>query len=660
MELIISRHCVAQDSEGGLSPLQQALLAAPERVRIADAPTGAGKSYAFQYAMARQNARVLFIIPTRRLAQNLAVGLLHDLMEKEGWHEETARAKVAIWSSDETARLKEQGLVHVGGHRLRQLQSLDDTWEEGEIIFAIPEVVSHLLLRPSLQAGQAAKGIFDLLTHFEHIVFDEFHTIEPRGFGLAAVCAKLSAVFPWSRAKVSFLSATPLDICPVLDRLGVPAEQVKLLREEVGDKGRPLHGDVLLGFSGASSLAELIEIHKEQIAEEARNRCQTVVIYDQLGDLRRELPKLGRTLKSIGIEANRALVINSIDDSGRDGPTALGFTAGRWQDPDRFDVLIATASVEMGVTFRAANLMFMEPGFEPLNFLQRYGRAARRGEDGRVWVRCDESMRSDKPWLRELCSWVERHEGLRVSIENLTVQLSRSKQVQFRETGQDHARYFGALPNRAAFSAGLYWNALLAHPSNKGHRFEHLAKHQPQTAKAVYGWLKEVRKMQNDRFFGAAVKSWCDRFETLAYTLRSIGPRLRIVESDGRVIYPDLHWLRRETDIIQRFPRQSGGDGKEEIHLPGSLDDYLLEEKNRVIKPITVKFPHTQDSPMLPHNSESIDAWCRLLHDRRGRESLAWEDYPESMRAAEWLVRNTGLLVSDEESLCLAASNFVL
>ena len=42
-------------------------------------------------------------------------------------------------------------------------------------------------------------------------------------------------------------------------------------------------------------------------------------------------------------------------------------------------VLIATASVEMGVTFRAANLLFMEPGFEPLNFLQRYGRAARKG-----------------------------------------------------------------------------------------------------------------------------------------------------------------------------------------------------------------------------------------------------------------------------------------
>jgi CRISPR-associated endonuclease/helicase Cas3 len=196
MAIVIARHCVAQDPVTGLSPLQRALLDDPHPVRIADAPTGAGKSYAFQYALAQHQQRILFIVPTRRLAQNLAAGLARDLIEKARWPAALAEAKVALWSSDATEQLKEQGVMHIGGHRLRQIQGLDDTREGGEMIVAIPEVVSQLLLRKRLEARQADKGIFDLLANFEHIVFDEFHTIEPRGFGLAAVCAKLAAGFP--------------------------------------------------------------------------------------------------------------------------------------------------------------------------------------------------------------------------------------------------------------------------------------------------------------------------------------------------------------------------------------------------------------------------------------------------------------------------------
>ena len=47
MEVTIKRHCVPSDPQTGLSPLQTVLLESPERVRVASAPTGAGKSYAF-------------------------------------------------------------------------------------------------------------------------------------------------------------------------------------------------------------------------------------------------------------------------------------------------------------------------------------------------------------------------------------------------------------------------------------------------------------------------------------------------------------------------------------------------------------------------------------------------------------------------------------
>jgi len=655
MPLTIARHCVPPSpNDPKLSPLQHALLHEPRRVRIADAPTGAGKSYAFQYAMANraengEGKRVLFIVPTRRLAQNLAASLVRNLVENEGWPAAKAAGKVALWSSDATARLKEQGVANINGHRVRQLAELDITEAGGEMIVAIPEVVSHLLLRRRMEKGQSAITALDLLADFEHIVFDEFHSIDPRGFGLAAVCAKLAAGCEWSRAKLSFLSATPLDIQSALEKLGVDPAQIAALHETVGEEGRPLHGDVELAFSAAASLAELVDEHKTRVAGEVQAGRQVVVIYDKLGDLRRELSALRETFDGLGIAPAQVLAVNSIDDSGGAGLTGGGFTAGRGQNPDDFAILVATASVEMGMTFRAANLLFMEPGFEPLNFLQRYGRAARRGEPGQVWVRCDAGMAGSKPWLRELVDWAQARDGQRVGIAELTALLCRAKQTEFKTPLGDSARHFGALPSRAVYTAGLYWNALLQHRSVSGPRKEQLLALRPDSAKAVYAWLKAVREMEKDRLFGAAAKHWCDRFEALAYTLRDIGGRLRFIESDGLVRTAPLLWLERETNILNRFLTHKGPDGKDEIRLPGSLDDYLLDEKNRVRPMLKVFFPNTCYTEDLRKDKELIDTWCRKLKKRDGQEGMAWELYPQAMQAAEKLVRTTGLVVSDDE-----------
>ena len=65
MTVTIAKHAVAQ-LESGLSPLQQDLLDHPAKIRLVDAPTGAGKTYAFQRGLVTRNQRILFIVPTRR------------------------------------------------------------------------------------------------------------------------------------------------------------------------------------------------------------------------------------------------------------------------------------------------------------------------------------------------------------------------------------------------------------------------------------------------------------------------------------------------------------------------------------------------------------------------------------------------------------------
>jgi CRISPR-associated helicase Cas3 len=646
VEVIVKRHCVGRDPRSGLSPLQEELLNNPAPVRIAEAPTGAGKSYAFEKAMAR-GERVLFIVPTRRLAQNLLAGLLENLTRNHEWTEEEAQKKLALWSSDATEQLRMEGILNIGARRIRQIYSLDLTREGGEMIIAVPETVSHILLRFRKEAGQTDTGIFDLLTNFEHIVFDEFHTISARGFGLAGLIAKLAAEADGVRAKVSFLSATPLDIKPVLRRFDVPEERVVELHEEVTGAGRAVHGDVRLLLQDAPKLTELIRKHIDAVRGELKSGNQVVVIYDALRELLEELSAMRELLQEAGVAPGRALLINSISDStvGDDG-TGF-FKVGRMHAPEEFEVLIATASVEMGVTFRA-NLLFMEPGFEPMNFLQRYGRAARGDHAGQVVVRWNEEVANRRPWFRELRLWMEEYDGREVTIGDLTSLLTRSVRLRFQDGSEDDARTFGRLPIRAAYAAGLYWKVLMNHWTSRGGRWKRLKDHQPKPAATIFGLLREVRTMERDRIFGRAVKEWCDGFEAEALTLRDIGTRVRVIDGRGRQMLIDTLWLRRYTKILDCFPAGfSDKDGTEELRIDGDLTDWMQEKRHYVPAKRTVFFPHTPFTAEIPDNSSLVDEWCRLMRDPSASDSDAWDEYPEAMAAAEKLVRLTGLVVCD-------------
>ena len=167
--------------------------------------------------------------------------------------------------------------------------------------------------------------------------------------------------------------------------------------------------------------------------------------------------------------------------------------------------------------------------------------------------------------------------------------------------------------------------------------------------------------MEKDRIYAAAARKWCNRFESQAYTLRDIGRRIRVVQTDGGPVEVDQVWLERETTVLERGLHRPGADGQDEIHITGELDDYLREEKQFLVKRmVTAYFPHTEHSASLPANVELVDTWCRDLNDRNSIEGMAWEDYPEAMAAAEKLVRLTGLVPGDDEDISLAASSGVL
>jgi CRISPR-associated endonuclease/helicase Cas3 len=173
--------------------MQEALLDATHSPTLASAPTGAGKSYVYRRAVQR-GERVLFVVPTRRLAQNQAASLRDDL-RKDGWPEVDVATKIAVWTGDTAALLRDQG-VNVLMRRLSEFPGLRHG-ERGEIIFITPETLSGLLFNPIRSDGLGDAGPEMLMGAFDRIVFDEFHLIQARGFGLVSLCTGLALHGPW-------------------------------------------------------------------------------------------------------------------------------------------------------------------------------------------------------------------------------------------------------------------------------------------------------------------------------------------------------------------------------------------------------------------------------------------------------------------------------
>ena len=235
--MIIRAHSVPTLASG-LSAMQERLLCSEKFVRLVSAPTGSGKSYAFMRAVLDESKHVLFIVPTKRLLQNLiedARGQAREQLRKRGWEDDRIQAwtdeQIIEWSGNQTP----DGEERITATRVRQFLS-GGVLSAGRIIFAIPEVAVQLISGISM-AGASVVNPFLYLRRFDHIVFDEFHTIDDRSFGLACLFSLLAVTE--RQGKVSLLSATPVDVTKVLERAGVKPDDLEKIAEKIVD-GAPV------------------------------------------------------------------------------------------------------------------------------------------------------------------------------------------------------------------------------------------------------------------------------------------------------------------------------------------------------------------------------------------------------------------------------------
>ena len=545
----------------GLSPMQERLLRSEKLVRLVSAPTGSGKSYAFMRAVLDEGAHVLFIVPTKRLLQNLiddAREQAHQHLRRSGVPDVAAGAWIAErmieWSGNQAAA----GNERLAATRARQLLG-GGVDAGGRVIFAIPEVAVQMISGIRVTGASAVNPFLHVRT-FDHIVFDEFHTIDDRSFGLACLISLLAVTE--RRAKVSLLSATPIDVTAMLARMGVSANDLELIAEEVIDGhapgNRPIHGNVAVTLQECS-LRESIERRIDAIRASIEAGNTVIVIYDRLAQLKQDAALVRGSLRAIGVSEDRILSINSIDDSARKaGEPRRG---RRYADPREYDVLLCTSSVEVGVTFRSS-LMFTEPGYNLAGFVQRVGRVARGAVDGQVIVSLPERDRSRTPWKRRIASVVEQHDEVDVAtfVGDLLRDARRGLEPTPKEAEAAFAQEDTDIPfYRRASWRGMFWAAVFIVAIRRARmKVQHgadarLRQIAPGVVKFVEAKIGEILSVDavnpNQRLAAQPHKRWVNALLAGALTYRDIGATVVVLDPDGTSHTVTESFLRRATDI---------------------------------------------------------------------------------------------------------------
>jgi hypothetical protein len=133
------------------------------------------------------------------------------------------------------------------------------------MIPATPGSVAWGLLRPPRpDHGESALNIADILRGVDHVVFDEFHTIDPRGLGIATTVAAITSRIRGG-ARLTFLSATPIDVRSALVDFGIDPAFIAIGRETVvtgapneTPGARAVHGDVEIEVTAEDDIPALL------------------------------------------------------------------------------------------------------------------------------------------------------------------------------------------------------------------------------------------------------------------------------------------------------------------------------------------------------------------------------------------------------------------
>lgn len=318
---------------------------AEEQVCVVTAPTGAGKTAAFS-EICRAQSQTLLVYPTNAL-----------LKQQQRTLDEDFDIESKILSGDT--------LEKRGPKRVKELKSHTGRFN-GDVILTNPDILQAIIQNMYSDIAGEAMEFFD---KFDGVVYDEFHFYDDfEASGLFLQTKIISERV--SGAKIAFSSATPQKnralIQSLRDFLG--EESVDWIRAEYSDQG-----DAFRHKTEVSRTDERLWNDRDDVVRRLREAAEE---YGDAGE-----PRIVLIFNS-AFRSNQ--FYNYLVKKTELGPLVEkdnGYDTKQEEEthPEEYPILITTKKGEVGLDYDIRLLLMENPG-DASDFLQRFGRAGRKGE----------------------------------------------------------------------------------------------------------------------------------------------------------------------------------------------------------------------------------------------------------------------------------------
>lgn len=352
-----------------LHRIQQAFLHYDElsEFTIVTAPTGTGKSFAFPLPIIQHKGvgsgfskrRCIIVSPTNALIEDMEREYTRNFPELR------------------ISKLNRKKLDELNAKGPERWNSLLLILKEHEVIITNPDLLNFALFG-GYYRHKGQKEISEILACVDYFVFDEYHLYDEEQIANIISWIAIKKALISKPIKFIFASATPeKELFKVLQSQGfVPVEIVETISEGETPFSRKIHGEIEVTFLKDSSPFQYLLSAADEINHLINQGERILVVFDKMIDLRKARPDIERQFENVVIA----------EVSGY-------FTkAGIQENPGNAALILGTNKIEVGVNLDVS-ICLMQTGKHFANFVQRFGRIARQGKDGKAVIFLENKIR---------------------------------------------------------------------------------------------------------------------------------------------------------------------------------------------------------------------------------------------------------------------------
>lgn len=327
---------------------------------IITAPTGTGKSFAFPLPIIQHKQsesfstlRCVIVSPTNALIED---------MERE-YKEKFPDLRVT--------KLNRQKLDELNAKGPARWDALFEVLTANEVIITNPDLLNFVMFG-GYARHKGQHEITQIFARVGYFVFDEYHLYDEEQIAnIISWIIFAQATAAGSRNKFVFASATAEPgLVGVLRQQGFePAEMVEQISDQQTSSSRPIHGKIEVTFIKGTTPQDYLLQNSDSIQRLIKAGEKTLVIFDRMIDLRNSRNEIELEFDDVAVA----------EESGY-------FTKSKIkEDTANANLILGTNKVEVGVNLNVT-ICLMQTGKHFANFIQRFGRVARDGNDGKVVV----------------------------------------------------------------------------------------------------------------------------------------------------------------------------------------------------------------------------------------------------------------------------------